>query len=30
MQMAATVYSGITIEEQRATIEIIKGEDVLW
>lgn len=30
MQMAATVYSGITIEEQKATVEIIQGEDVLW
>jgi transglutaminase-like putative cysteine protease len=30
MQMAATVYSGITIAEQKATVEIIKGEDVLW
>jgi transglutaminase-like putative cysteine protease len=30
MQMAGTVYSGITIEEQKATVEIVQGEDVLW
>ena len=29
-QTAATVYSGITIEKQKATVEILKGEDVLW
>ena len=29
-QTAATVYSGITIEEQRATMEILKGNDALW
>ena len=29
-QTAATVYSGITIAEQKATMEIIKGDDILW
>ncbi|MCD6384253.1 hypothetical protein J7M23_00605 [Candidatus Sumerlaeota bacterium] len=26
----AIVYSGITIAEQKATMEIIKGDDILW
>jgi len=29
-QTAATVYSNITIEEQKATVEIVKGDDTLW
>jgi len=29
-QMAATVYSNIRIKEQDVTIEIIKGDDILW
>ncbi len=29
-QTAATVYSGITIESQKAKIEVIKGSDILW
>lgn len=29
-QTAATVYSGVTIAEQKATMEIIKGDDILW
>jgi|GEM_PF-23353 len=29
-QTAATVFSGITIDEQRATVEIVQGKDVLW
>jgi len=29
-QTAATVYSGITIESQKITLEILKGADVLW
>lgn len=29
-QMAATVYANITIDEQRATIEILKGDDIPW
>jgi len=29
-QTAATVYSGITIEKQKATVEILKGADILW
>lgn len=29
-QTAATVFSNITIEKQKATIEIIKGDDMLW
>lgn len=29
-QTAATVYSGITIAEQKAKVEIIKGNDILW
>jgi len=29
-QTAATVYSGITIESQKAIVEIIKGNDILW
>jgi len=29
-QTAATVYTNITIEEQKANVEIIKGDDILW
>ncbi|MCX7918970.1 MAG: transglutaminase domain-containing protein [bacterium] len=29
-QTAATVYSGLTIEKQGITMEIIKGNDILW
>jgi transglutaminase-like putative cysteine protease len=29
-QTAASVYSGITIESQKAKVEIIKGNDILW
>ncbi|MDI6784909.1 MAG: transglutaminase domain-containing protein [bacterium] len=29
-QTAATVYSGITFESQKAMVEIIKGNDILW
>ena len=29
-QMAATVYANITMEEQRATVEIIRGDDMPW
>ncbi len=29
-QTAATVYSNIRIEKQTATLEIVKGDDVLW
>jgi len=29
-QTAATVYSGITIESQKATVEILQGDDVIW
>jgi len=29
-QTAATVYSGVTIREQKATVEVVRGNDVLW